>query len=99
MPETVKLPRIAGDSNRSIILEIDELEKALVKAGVNNWEDFYMYLDTQLQGPAQSWHEEIVSGGRGKALHDRCYHGPNPTSRDWWKLYTFVRRGLPQASR
>ena len=26
----VKLPRIAGDSNRSIILEIDELEKALV---------------------------------------------------------------------
>ena len=55
---------------------------------------FYRYFDTQLQGPAQSWHEEIISGGRGKALYDRCYHGPNPTSRDWWELYTFVRRGL-----
>ena len=36
----------------------------------------------------------MVSGGQGKALHDRCYHGPNPTSCDWWELYTFVRRGL-----
>ena len=26
----VKLPRVAGDSNRSIILEIDELEKTLI---------------------------------------------------------------------
>jgi len=43
-----KLPRVAGDSNRSIILETDELEKTLIRAGVNNWEDFYRYFDAQL---------------------------------------------------
>ena len=90
----MRLPRIAGDSNRSIILEIDELEKTLIKAGVNTWEDFYRYFDSQLQGPAQSWHEEIVSSGRSKTLYDRCYHSPTPTPREWWELYVFVRRGL-----
>jgi len=90
----VKLPRVAGDSNRSIILEIDELEKTLIRDGVKKWEDFYQYVEAQLQGPAQSWHEEVVSSGRGKALYDRRYHSPHPSDRDWWELYVSVRRGL-----
>jgi hypothetical protein len=88
------LPRVAGDSNHSTILEIYELEKALIRASVNNREDFYQYSDVQLRGPAQSWHEEVVSSGRGKAPYDRCYRSPHPSDRGWWELYVFVRRGL-----